>query len=545
MVFADAIAHPRLTSCHKPRHLGASLKRNIQRWSLAASGGLVFALALWLGWIPHSLDILVGDDYAWYQSLYLMHDAVIGTAPRSEIFSNTFYGWPFWLLTFLVGLPFYEAGWENEAGVIIASRAVEALFAGLNAALILACLYRASRDRFGNKQTAWLLLAIPLLMLMPIWWEMATRIHPQQMLLFFELGAVYALLCDEGSVGRHFWFAVASASIAFAIKIEAAMLAPLFLFYLSASAYCGRAQFGKAARAVIFALPMPIIVLFLLNPYMFSGAGLASWMRSNFQNLSEVNSSGHSGHGDIFSRLDLIAGNFYSLPVLLFLLTVLAVDAAMTLRRRRFEASQWLFPYIGVVLVFAIFVLTGKNYAYYWLAPMVLLLHGLVPLAAWLVRKPVLLGGVAGLMLLSGLFRQMPATASVMRYRAADQVYSAMQGGWVDLSSAKHTAAAQAKALAMELGHSRRPLISPYTDISFRELGIRYIDRIYGCLSAEVLGPTQGRIPKPAADLVILRRNDPVLACDLATLSRWHFHGMTFGLVRQTPYLQVYALRRT
>lgn len=475
----------------------------------------------------------------------MMHDAVVGTLPRNEIFSNTFYGWPFWLFTFACAFPFFGTGWENEAGVIIASRFVEAFFAGINAALILAGLYRASRNRLEGWQKFWLFLAIPLLLMMPIWWQMAARIHPQQMVLFFELTAAFLLLRDDGRIGRAFWYAVVSASVAFAIKVEAAMLAPMFLAYLVTATYCRRTEIRNAVRAAIFALPVPVAVLFLLNPYMFTKPGLASWIRSNFQNLLDVSSTNYNGHIGILTRLTLLADNFFSLPIILLFLSALAIDAFLTLRRRQFEPSQWLFPYIAVVLILAVCALAGRNQAYYWLAPMVLLLHGLGPLGTWLVRKPIALMAAAGLILASGLAWQMPATAEMMRHRASNQIYSVMQGRWVDLDFAKRVASSQAQTFAAELRHARRPIISPYADISFRDLGIRYVDRVYGCLSAEVLGPIHGRVPKPAADLVILRKNDPALHCDMATLSRWRLDGMTFRKLKETPYLRAYGLRGT
>jgi hypothetical protein len=511
-------------------------------WFIAIAGILVAAAAVWLCWIPNSLDILVGDDYAWYQSLYLMHDAVAGTAPRSEIFSNTYYGWPFWLVTFAAGLPFFTHGWESESGVIIASRSVEAIFAGLNAILFLVGLYRTLEDRTQlTHNLFWVWSALALLLMMPVWWEMATRIHPQQMLLFFELTAVLLLLRDDGRIGKSFWLATAAASVAFAIKIEAAMLGPMFLAYLFAAVYCGRVDLRRVVQAGLPAFPMPVICLFFLNPYMFSRQGLESWMRSNFQNLADLHSS-QAGGGVIMARINLLTDNFYILPIIFLLLVILIIDAALTFRNRRYVPSQWLAPYIVAALTVAVFVLNGKNYAYYWLPPMMLLLYALIPISYWTSRWPAAFGGIVVALLVSEMVFQAPGTADLMRHRVLGEVYSEMQQKWIKVADARQTASAQAKAVAPFLVRAQRAIVSPYTDISFRELGIRYIDRIYGCLSPEILAPTKGRIPKPAVDLVILRKNDPVLACDFRILSNWHIDGSTFALLKETPYIRVYGI---
>jgi hypothetical protein len=462
--------------------------------------GILLGMAFWMAWIPNTLDITDGNDYAWYQSLFLMHDAVTGAADRRLIVSNAYYGWPFWLVTLAASFPFFGNGWENESGVLLASRFVTCVFGVAGIVTFGATLSEEVRRRqMGN---VWLVLpCLLLVLLMPIWWKMVVRIHPQMMLFFFEVLVLFFLNRDEGRLSKYYWAAVGAAGCALAIKIEAAMMAPMFLAYTLRVLLLSRTDPRHGLTALLGGAAAAFVIFVLLNPYVLTAAGRHYWIQANLGNLVDLRHSGEKH--SVWEASSQLSQNYFPFVLACLLLASLWFDAIKAFRRRSLSSSQWLAPYITICLIFRLFYVTKAN-PYYWLAPMSFLTFGMA------------------------------------------------LGKAVTLADAKRFSRGQAAAFAPLLQGARRPLISISghrpSDVDFRALGVRYVERIYGCLKQEDLKPQSGhRLSLPEVDLVIIRKNDDMLRpgqCPEMTklLRSWeHRDDPRYFPLKETPYLMAFG----
>ena len=507
--------------------------------------GTLLGIVFWMAWIPNTLDIVDGADYAWYQSLFLMHDAVTGAADRRLIVSNAYYGWPFWLVTFAASFPFFGNGWENESGVLLASRFVTCVFGVAGVVTFGATLSEEVRRRqMGN---VWLVLpCLLLVLLMPIWWKMVVRIHPQMMLFFFEVLVLFFLNRDEGRLSKYYWAAVGAAGCALAIKIEAAMMAPMFLAYTLRVLLLSRTDPRHGLTALLGGAAAAFVIFVLLNPYVLTAAGRHYWIQANLGNLVDLRHSGEKH--SVWEVSSHLSQNYFPFVLACLLLGSLWFDAIKAFRQRSLSSSQWLAPYITICLIFRLFYVTKAN-PYYWLAPMSFLTFGMVPFfAAASIGIPV----VAAAVLLVSLSPSARVTASLFAERAQQIVYPDALGKAVTLADAKRFSRGQAAAFAPLLQGARRPLISISghrpSDVDFRALGVRYVERFYGCLKQEDLKPQPGhRLSLPEVDLVIIRKNDDMLRpgqCPEMTklLRSWeHREDPRYFPLKETPYLVAFG----
>jgi hypothetical protein len=512
---------------------------------------LLFAIAgAWYVSLANSLSLLLTDDYTWYASLMYMHDAVSGHAPLSLLIPNPFYGLPFWLISFGAAWPFFAV--NDDAGVLVAPRMVEVL-CGAGSLAVLSLGLRAELVRRAPEASPLWLLAAPVLVLsMPLWWEQAQLIHPQHMLILAELCAAFLLMKDGGRLGRFYWFSIAAVGVALAIKFEAIMLAPMVLGYFLYALFSGEAKDKKSVRIFVFSALLPIAILVALNPYLLTPHGIALWFQTNFAGIAYVATAKAHEHqqavvgslvawGSIKAQISALSKNLLNFFLIITFLAIVLADAVCSLRVRRFSVSVWLAPYLTLCFLLCVFLIKNTQ-TYYWMTPTVLLLFALVPVVERLEKQAGRLA-IAGCacMLVQNSFPGM-VLAEMLQDRSRTLIFSAVEGRAMPVDQVRALSREQGLELSPYLRAAKRAMISPLTNLDYKSFGQRYLEPIYGCLSQEALLPTEGRIPKPAVDLVVLRKNDKTLnvaECQqtMALIAQWKQAGSTFAVRKETKYL--------
>ena len=510
---------------------------------------LAFVIAgIWFASLYSSLDVQNNDDYVWYLALLHMYEATKGQAPLSMLVPNAYYGLPFWLISFFSAWPFFAV--HSEAGALIAPRVIEIVFAAASLAVIVVGLQKELMRRLPTANPLWLLLAMPVILVMPIWWTMAQLNHPQHMLVCAELCAITFLVFDSGKLGKKYWWAVTSVCLGFALKVEAVMLAPVFIVYLLLAAYLHPGIRKKVLRVGMLSVVFVFVVWILLNPYLLTPAGFNIWLRTSGNGVFYVFTNGTRNvveHRDaptvsIVRQFSMLSKNFYPAPTIGLLIFILVADAVNNIRRRKFAASVFLAPYS--LLSLAICLVVANTSPYYWMTAMAALLYAAVPVLVWGSGRYVVPYAIAAVLLLQAMTVG-SATAKLLSDRANSLLYSSMLERFLPVSEIRKVSDAQANEVRQYLKGADRIVISPNSNINFVSLGIPYLEQFYGCLTLSSLSASGARMKMPEVDTVILRKNDPTLqgACPetVALTKEWQDNpNSSFRLVKTTRYLMVF-----
>lgn len=509
-------------------------------------------IGAWYVSIPSSLDMVNNDDYSWYAALMHMYDATNHRAPLAMMVPNAYYGLIFWWISFISAWPFFIAG--SDAGVLIAPRIIEVLFAAGSLAVIAYSIRAELLRRIPVAKTVWLFLMPLMVLAMPAWWLVASRIHPQHMLVFSELVAVWCLVMDRGMLGRFYWWATIAAGAALSLKIEAVMLAPLFISYVAFSYYCNSPTRRPLLIVLSLSVAVPIGVLILLNPYLLTPMGSNAWINTNLRDLIFVVTRKNSTIGgsmlqpiSIWERLHLLTSNFYPVILIVGAMAILIIDAVDGARKRKFRASLWLAPYATISLMMCVLWVRNEQ-PYYWITVMVLLLFSIVPLTHWLQDARRMRAGIVAAVVLSQFIFVGNSVAASISRRAHDEIFSIMLWRYAPIATLKKISHQQAESVKDDLRTAKRPVISPSVNFDYKSFGVRYVEEIYGCLTSKYLKPKSGRIPKPEIDLVIMRKNDVSLTkCSntIALVQGWRRGtDSSFRLVKETQYIMIFRRAR-
>ena len=510
----------------------------------------VFVIAgIWFASLYSSLDIQNNDDYIWYQALLHMYEATTGQLPLSMLVPNAYYGLPFWLISFASAWPFFAV--HSEAGTLIAPRVAETFFAAASLAVIALGLRIEFARRLPAENHAWLLLTIPVILAMPIWWVMAGLNHPQHMLVFSELCVITFLLSDRGKVGKGYWRAVIAAGLGFSLKLEAAMLAPIFICYLILSHYFQHESWKSFFQTAAMSIALALVIWILFNPYLLTPLGLTTWLRTSGAGIVYVFTNGTHNIVEhrpaptisIERQLSMLSANFYPALVIGMLISILMVDGATSVCQRKFTASALLAPYVLISL--AICLTVANTSPYYWITAMLSLLYATVPVVEWCKGRPIILLAIIAVALLAQGATVGMRTAELLSERASMLLYSSMLDRTLPASEIHRIADEQAIEVAPYLKGARRIIISPNTNLNFMSLGIPYLQEIYGCLTPAQLELDNRRFVQSQVDTVILRKNDRILTNDcpetMALIKAWKGNASSsFRLVEETNYLMVF-----
>lgn len=494
------------------------------KWGLrysAAPVWIIFAVLLVLLAMINARFLEIGflslrsiDEYACHGYFLNMYDGLREAHIMTFLtgFHNFNYGFGFFLISFIVTLPFIASG--DTSTTIYLPRLVVSLFA-LGG---LVCMYRVARSLLSEWSAClFILLAIS----MPAVWVNATWFHPDWVMTAFLLAAIVYFARNDNTPGRDYWRGVFLFGLSVGVgKFQALVFLPFFVFYifrneiahLDFSAFVINLKRAGLSAAIIFG------VFVVTNPYLLHPTGLKLFLRELDRNLSSnTTAHGWTIHYSVADKIGHVVFDYYLNPalfvIILGLIVYWCVDYFRAGQRRTVQALAFYCAiYLGYLLL-----MVNKDWQAYYLNLLIPALFLAVPLLATVNPKKQLVFLVVAL--LSQVVFYQHSYAELILNRSHDSKTDA-----TELISRHRSISDFIKTcLAGRISQSTTILISPYMGFAYDQLGLgfRNVEVIYGPLRPEMISAESVRREYPDSlvreinlaslrpkDFIILRKDD-------------------------------------
>lgn len=266
-----------------------------------------------LDWVD--IDLLKSkslDEYVFHNVLLNMDEGFKNFDLR-QLFSFYFYlyGFPFFLLNYLVTFPFLESG--SKAAIFL-PRMVSVI------SMLMTWVYLNKILSLRNFSKNIKYLVLLLYILMPGVWLNATWFHPDFLMTWMMAVSIYFLLQSNFNFNKHYYISLIFWSVAISIKFQALMLGPIFCWFFLNHIFSKLSYFELIRRLIISSIIVSVSY-FLLNPYLIHPDGMSAWIDTF---LSEFLKSS-STDIDFLSKLQNTFLLYYSSILLLSLTLIISI----------------------------------------------------------------------------------------------------------------------------------------------------------------------------------------------------------------------------
>lgn len=310
-----------------------------------------------------------------------------------------YYGFPFFLLNYLVYLPFYLWKGINIPLLMLLMRQLSVLFGSFVLILLFIIAKKITSSFFA-------LLYILFIFFMPafqrslLWW------HPDAMVISLLILGLYFLLRDNFSLGKSFLIAWIFLSISTAIKYIGILFTPTVFLYVFTRKLCKKTtrrsgfiiKLGKAFLSGIVStigyLLLNSLIFVSLNPLFvlpkYRKEYFGEFMENYFKNQFTISLSESK---DTRLWLNALNGNYFSSVFLIFIIIGLFI---LILKKGKVGLILLYFtvPYL-IYLVMSV----SRAYSHYLLITVPIFSFGMIYLIFFLSKKDYLLLSLRALFL--------------------------------------------------------------------------------------------------------------------------------------------------
>jgi len=246
------------------------MKRKTLGWFLVL-GGVYFALMIaptltgardW-----NMLSIFEKDEFAQHNHVISMltpGETLFETVRRFVVYQHYFYGYPFYLLSALMLLPYRliaGAGWaENPQVVMAILRQMVSVLPMIVAIGLMTRLQTRGKPRGQAAALFIFLFAVPAVVQNNFWW------HPDSLALLLVVLVFFFIQRDEFAFGRDFYLAAATCGVAFSVKYAGAFFVLAIPTYIVWGVARGALSWRRGVGAALAFLGAMLAGLVLSNP---------------------------------------------------------------------------------------------------------------------------------------------------------------------------------------------------------------------------------------------------------------------------------------
>jgi hypothetical protein len=235
---------------------------------------LFFLLLSWIasGWLD--IDILRSkslDEYVFHRVILNIHEGFLNFDLR-QIFSIYFYlyGFSYFFLNYLLVLPFLDL--ETSLTVFL-PRMISTF------SMFMTWLFLHKLIVLKNTDIWITYLILVLYIFMPGVWLNATWFHPDFLMTWIMMIAIYLLFISKFSFNNYFLLSIFFWSIAISIKFQAVMLAPLYVWSFLYKVSISNSKI-EILRQLIITTSIVLFTYLILNPYLLHPDGISAWIDS-------------------------------------------------------------------------------------------------------------------------------------------------------------------------------------------------------------------------------------------------------------------------
>jgi len=444
------------------------------------------------------------DEYAFHGSLINMYDGLT-TLDIKKLFSFGFYsyGFGFFFVNLLAAAPFFAT--DNIEMTIYIPRIITSLYAVGSVWFV----YKIARQ-YSTKYIS-ILIAL-LILTMPGFYRNALWFHPDWMMTFFIVLAVYFFAKDNWDFKKYFWWASVSLGFALATKIQAITFIPFVFMYLFYDNFNYKTfEYLKLKIKLFFkSIAISISIFIVANPYLIHPTGLKAFISSFIENMKS-NATNHGLDikvtiGDKISH----AIDFYYFNAFIFILfSFVALISVFSILKKDVEKS--IIPLVGVYFIINIlymFLMVNKDWQHYYLSIFTLIPLVMIYITYRLEKYKYLI--VCVIILL-----QVVTHISEYSYVFAKGYHSEKE---ISTLKQDEMSTILIKDLGQEIDNRSHILISTYQPFDFRSTGLSYknIHVIYGPISKNMFNLEsyleKSNLKNPLnfkeKDFIILSKND-------------------------------------